>query len=81
MIKVYVYIIGDLWSRRLYYGVVWYYIKQKAGGGFIGGIIPVVEKHSRAEGARYEMYQGRQSYAWKEEPYGRRLAGQRLYHG
>ena len=31
--------------------------------GVIGGIIPVVEKHSRAEGARYEMYQGRQSYA------------------
>ena len=32
-------------------------------GGFIGGIIPVVEKHSRAEGARYEVYQGRQGYA------------------
>ena len=37
--------------------------KVMRGGGVIGGIIPVVEKHSGAEGARCEMYQDRQGYA------------------
>ena len=39
--------------------VVWYNVKQKAGGGVIGRIVPVVEKHFRAKGAWYKMYQRR----------------------